>query len=90
MRTPDAGTTLGKCTFCKDFIVEGNGMKAKHATVRGGHWMCGNCIMGLKDLVFGAFMDYQSESEKEKEKLLAELKQYGWSVNPDTGKLEKL
>ena len=90
MRTPDAGTTLGKCTFCKDFIVEGNGMKAKHATVRGGHWMCGNCIMGLKDLVFGAFMDYQSESEKEKEKLLAELKQYGWAVNPDTGKLEKL
>ena len=27
MRTPDAGTTLGKCTFCKDYIVEGNGMK---------------------------------------------------------------
>jgi hypothetical protein len=90
MRTPDAGTTLGKCTFCKDFIVEGNGMKAKHATVRGGHWMCGLCIMGLKNVVFQAFMDFQSESEKEKEELMAELKQYGWSVNPDTGKLEKL
>ena len=23
MRTPEAGTTVGKCTFCKDYIIEG-------------------------------------------------------------------
>jgi hypothetical protein len=29
------------------------------------------------------------EAEK-REKLIAEVKKYGWSVNPATGKLEKL
>ena len=39
MREPDAGTTLGKCTFCKEIIVEGNGIRSRHATVRGGQWI---------------------------------------------------
>ena len=30
-----------------------------------------------------------AEAEK-KEKLIAQVKEYGWSVNPDTGKREKL
>ena len=90
MKTPDAGTTLGKCTFCKDFIVEGAGNGAKHATVRSGHWMCGDCVIGMKDTVLNAFMDYHKQADEEREELLAQVRKYGWSVNPDTGKLQKL
>jgi len=90
MITPEAGTTVGKCTFCRDFIVEGAGNRAKHATVKAGHWMCGDCVIGMKDIVLNAFMDYHKEADKEKEELLAQVRKYGWSVNPDTGKLQKL
>ena len=90
MRQPEAGTTVGKCTFCKDYIIEGMGNRSKHATVKGGHWMCGDCVIGMKDVVLGAFMDYHKEAENEKKELLAQVKKYGWSVNPDTGKLQKL
>ena len=47
MRKPEAGTTVGKCTFCKDYIIEGAGNRAKHATVKSGHWMCGDCVLGM-------------------------------------------
>jgi hypothetical protein len=89
MRQPEAGTTVGRCTFCKDYIIEGSGNRAKHATIRSGHWMCGDCIIGMKDVVFGAFMDYHNDAEIEKEELLTNLKKYGWSVD-ETGKLRKL
>jgi len=90
MRTPKAGTTMGKCTFCKDYIVQGDSNRAKHATVKSGHWMCGDCILGMKDNVIEAFMDYQQEALDEKEELLKKVGEYGWSVNPVTGKLQKL
>ena len=90
MKTPEAGTTLGKCTFCKDFIVEGAGNRAKHATVKSGHWMCGDCVIGMKDTVLNAFMDYHKQADEEREELLAQVRKYGWSVNPETGKLQKL
>ena len=51
--------------------------------------MCGDCIISMKDVVFGAFMDYQNDAEIEKEELLTNLKKYGWSVD-ETGKLRKL
>ena len=72
MRTPKAGTTMGKCTFCKDYIIQGDSNRAKHATV------------------IEAFMDYQQEAQDEKEELLKKVGEYGWSVNPVTGKLQKL
>ncbi len=89
MREPEAGTTLGRCTFRKDFIIEGNGNRAKHATVQMGHWLCGDCVIGMKDVVFEALMDYTDTANKQKEKLVENLKEYGWSVD-DTGKLRKL
>lgn len=89
MKQPEAGTTLGRCTFCKDYIVEGNSNRAKHATVRSGHWMCGDCVVGMKDIVFEALMDYTETANREKEKVVESLKAYGWSVD-DTGKLRKL
>ena len=90
MRTPKAGTTMGKCTFCKDYIVQGDSNRAKHSTVKSGHWLCGDCVIGMKDIVIGAFMDYHNEAEQEKKELLAQMSEYGWSVNPETGKLQKL
>ena len=89
MREPEAGTTLGRCTFCKDYIVEGQSNRAKHATVRSGHWMCGDSVVGMKDIVFEALMDYTDTANREKEKVVESLKAYGWSVD-DTGKLRKL
>jgi hypothetical protein len=44
MKIPEAGTTMGKCTFCKDYIVQGDSNRAKHATVKSGHWLCGDCV----------------------------------------------
>ena len=89
MREPEAGTTLGRCTFCKDYIIEGNGNRAKHATVQSGHWMCGDCVIGMKAIVFAALMDYTDTANRQKEKLVENLKEYGWSVD-ETGKLRKL
>ena len=89
MKQPEAGTTLGRCTFCKDFIIEGNGNRAKHATVRQGHWMCGDCVIGMKDVVFEALIDYTTTANKQKEEIVESLKAYGWSVD-ETGKLRKL
>ena len=89
MREPEAGTTLGRCTFCKDYIVEGQSNRAKHATVRSGHWMCGDCVVGMKDIVFEALVDYTDTANKQKEKIVESLKGYGWSVD-ETGKLRKL
>tara|TARA_R100000908_G_C3674071_1_gene95713 strand:+ start:302 stop:625 length:324 start_codon:yes stop_codon:yes gene_type:complete len=89
MREPQAGTTLGRCTFCKDFIIEGNGNRAKHATVQQGHWMCGDCVIGMKDIVFDALIDYTESANKQKENIVKSLTKYGWEVD-DSGKLRKL
>jgi hypothetical protein len=90
MRQPDAGTTVGRCTFCKDYIIEGMGNRSKYATIRGGHWLCGDCIISLKDVVISAFFDYHKEADEKKKDMLTKLKKYGWSVDPETGKLQKL
>jgi hypothetical protein len=89
MRTPESGTTVGRCTFCKDYIIEGMGNRSKYATIRGGHWLCGDCIISLKDVVISAFFDYHKEADEEKQVMLTKLKKYGWSVN-EKGKLQKL
>ena len=73
MREPEAGTTLGRCTFCKDFIIEGNGNRAKHATVQSGHWLCGDCVIGMKDVVFEALMDYTETANKQNLGLFSSL-----------------
>ena len=37
-----------------------------------------------------AFLQQQEDSKKETEKLIRKVSKYGWKVNPETGKLEKL
>jgi len=40
--------------------------------------MCGAWMVSMKDVVFGAFMDYHNDAEIEKKELLTNLKKYGW------------
>jgi len=90
MREPEIGTTLGKCVLDSGVIVEGSGLKSDYAVLRAGKWICGDCLLGLQDEVFGAFIEQQKNQEIETENLLLQVKKYGWSVNQTTGKLEKL
>ena len=86
MREPEIGTTLGKCVLDNGVIVEGSGLKSDYAVLRAGKWICGECLMGLQDEVFGAFIEQQQNQKIESLK----VKKYGWAVNQQTGKLEKL
>ena len=90
MREPDIGTVLGKCILDNSIIVEGSGLRSNHATLRGGRWVCGECLVGLLDDSVAALTSQQKEAEIETEMLIRKVKKYGWSVNPETGKLEKL
>ena len=90
MRSPDVGTTLGKCVFDGNTIVEGRGMRSEHATLRQGKWVCGECLLGLREEAFLAFLDECKQNDKEASELLKKVKKYGWTVNSRTGKLEKI
>ena len=90
MKKPDVGTTLGKCVVDNGVLVEGRGLRSDYATLRQGRWICGECLLGLLDTAFEAFLQQQEDSKKETEKLIRKVSKYGWKVNPETGKLEKL
>ena len=90
MKAPDVGTTLGKCVFDNGVIVEGQSIRSQYATLRSGRWICGECLLGLLDTAFEAYLQQQEDSKIETEKLIRKVKKYGWKVNPKTGKLEKL
>ena len=90
MRQAEVGTTLGKCILDGNIVVEGSGMRSNHAVIRHGKWICGECLLGLREESFVAFLDECNRNDREASELLKKVKKYGWSVNPDTGKLEKL
>ena len=90
MRKAEIGTTLGKCVLDGKIVVEGSGMRSNHAIIRHGKWICGECLLGLREEAFVAFLDECKSNDREASELLKKVKKYGWSVNPDTGKLEKL
>ena len=90
MRSPEVGTTLGKCTFDGNTIIEGSGMRSEHAVLRQGKWVCGECLLGLREEAFVAFLDECKSNDIEASELLKKVKKYGWALNPETGKLEKL
>ena len=57
MRDPDVGTQLGKCILDGNTIVEGSGMRSEHACIRQGKWICGECLLGLREESFLAFLE---------------------------------
>ena len=84
------GTLLGKCVVDGQPIYEGSGPRSKHATIVNGKWLSGDTILKIYPVAFQAFIDEHKDKEKEKEILLESLGEYGWQVNPETGKLQKL
>ena len=86
----DNGTLLGKCAIDGNPIYQGSGTRSKHAVVINGRWLSGDIILKVYPTAFQAFLDENRHKEKEKEILMKSLGEYGWQVNPDTGKLEKL
>jgi len=84
------GTLLGKCAIDGNPIYQGSGIRSKHAVVLNGRWLSGDTILKIYPTAFQAFLDDNKHQEREKEMLLESLGKYGWQVNPDTGKLEKL
>ena len=84
------GTLLGKCAIDGQPIFEGSGMRSNHAVILNGKWLSGETILKIYPTAFQAFLDENRDKEKEKEILLESLGRYGWQVNPETGKLQKL
>jgi len=90
MKTPEVGTTLGKCIFDNGVIVEGQSIRSQYATLRSGRWICGECLLDMLPTALEATESHMIAEAEKKDKLIAQVKEYGWSVNPTTGKLEKL
>ena len=90
VKNVEHGTMLGKCVVDGQPIFEGSGARSKNSTIVNGKWISGDTILKIYPVAFQAFLDENKDKEREKEILLESLGQYGWQVNPDTGKLEKL
>ena len=90
MKKPDVGTTLGKCVFDNGVIVEGPSIRSLYATLRSGRWICGECLLDMLPTALEATESHMIAEAEKKDMLIAKVKKYGWSVNPTTGKLEKL
>jgi len=90
MKAPEVGTTLGKCIFDNGVIVEGQSIRSQYATLRSGRWICGECLLDMLPTALEATESHMIAEAEKKDKLIAQVKEYGWSVNPTTGKLEKL
>ena len=84
------GTLLGKCAIDGQPIYEGSGARSKNSTIINGKWLSGDTILKIYPVAFQAFLDENREKEREKERHLESLGKYGWQVNPETGKLQKL
>ena len=67
MREPEIGTVLGKCILDNSIIVEGSGLRSRHATIRGGRWICGECLLGLLDESIAALTSKKEEEKAERE-----------------------
>ena len=89
-RDIEHGTLLGKCAIDSQPIYEGSGNRSMYATLINGKEV--NIIKPseIYPVAFQAFLDEHKDKEKEKEILLESLGEYGWQVNPETGKLQKL
>ena len=90
VKNVEHGTMLGKCVVDGQPIFEGSGARSKNSTIVNGKWKSGDTILKIYPVAFQAFLDENKDKEREKEILLESLGEYGWQVNPETGKLQKL
>ena len=80
---------LGKCTFCGFKITEGDlGWQSRSARITFGRWICGSCLIGMKDAVDVAVSN--KELMPSTTDVLNEMMEdTGFEMNPTTGRLEK-
>ena len=90
VKNVEHGTMLGKCVVDGQPIFEGSGARSKNSAIVNGKWISGDTILKIYPVAFQAFLDENKDKEREKEILLESLGEYGWQVNPETGKLQKL
>ena len=85
------GAELGRCVFCREVLYNSEAsIQHSHAYFKNSKIVCGNCLLELRDPVLEAFIAREREEEDYKDVLLEKVKEYGWSVNPATGKLQKI
>ena len=90
VKNVEHGTMLGKCVVDGQPIFVGSSARNKNSTIVNGKWISGDTILMIYPVAFQAFLDENKDKEREKEILLESLGEYGWQVNPETGKLQKL
>tara|TARA_R110000824_G_scaffold327643_2_gene514523 strand:- start:444 stop:716 length:273 start_codon:yes stop_codon:yes gene_type:complete len=74
---------LGKCTFCQHKVTEGDkGWQSLSARITYGRWICGSCLIGMKDGVDIAIANRAALPTIE------DVSNSIVKVNPETGKLE--
>jgi len=85
------GAELGRCVFCRDILYNSEAsLQHAQAYFKNSKIVCGHCLLDLKDPCLEAFIAKEREASEHNETLLDEVKKYGWSINPATGKLVKI
>ena len=78
---------LGRCTFCRYTVKEGElKFASRFARITHGRWICGTCLIGMKEVIEEAEQVYEDESDQRNEL----LKEIGYTTNPETGKIERI
>ena len=82
---------IGRCVFCREVLFNSEAsIQHSHKTFKKSKIVCGNCLIDLREPVMMAYIAQKQEEDDYKDILLEKVKDYGWSVNPDTGKLQKI
>ena len=82
---------LGRCVFCREVLYNSEAsIQHSHKVFKKSKIVCGNCLIDLRDPVLEAFIAQEAQEEDYKEDLLEKVRKYGWSINPATGKLQKI
>ena len=82
---------LGRCVFCREVLFNSEAsIQHSHKVFRKSKIVCGNCLIELREPVMMAYIAHKQEEDDYKDVLLEKVKDYGWTVNPDTGKLQKI
>ena len=82
---------LGRCVFCREVLYNSEAsIQHGHSHFKKSKIVCGNCLIELREPVMMAYIAQKQEEDDYKDVLLEKVKDYGWSVNPDTGKLQKI
>ena len=82
---------VGRCVFCREVLFNSEAsIQHEHKVFKKSKIICGNCLIELREPVMMAYIAHKQEEDDYKDVLLEKVKDYGWTVNPDTGKLQKI